>query len=237
MNTIIAGVRNLGRAVAYNALKRGDSVLLNSRSEESLKGMVSSLQSYGKISYLSADLSSRDSIEQLFTTCESRYGQVDNLVVTLGGFMADRLPELKNMDVMIDNHIKIPMQILESFAKHAHAGSTAVLVSSVQSVFTTSWGAFSYVVGKTGLNKIVEAAAANLLSKGIRVNGVAPSVIEESFEPGRDWRSSRKLGDLSTPPEDIAEVVDFLTSVKSEWIDGVVIPVDGGNRFKTHPSD
>ncbi|EQD59412.1 3-ketoacyl-(acyl-carrier-protein) reductase, partial [mine drainage metagenome] len=89
---------------------------------------------------------------------------------------------------------------------------------------------------KNSLNKLVELAAAQLLNKDIRVNAVAPSSIENVFAPGRDWRSTRKIGSLLTPPEDIAEVVKFLCSPESEWIDGVVIPLDGGNRF-THASD
>ncbi len=54
--------------------------------------------------------------------------------------------------------------------------------------------------------------------------------MDHDFVPERDWRSKRKLGGKSCPPEDVARVVVWLVSDESEWVDGAVIPVDGGTR-------
>jgi 3-oxoacyl-[acyl-carrier protein] reductase len=63
--------------------------------------------------------------------------------------------------------------------------------------------------------------------------GIAPSVIDGEFVPGRDWKKMRRLGDFKAPPEDFAKVVVWLLTDEAEWINGVVIPVDGGARLRT----
>ncbi len=231
MNAIVAGTGTLGKVVAYWLLSNGHSVIVSSRNREKLKSQVDDLDEFGRIDMFSADLSNLDSIDELFSFSAEKFGTIDALIITVGGYYEDNVEEPEHLDEMIRNHIEIPTHLISAASRLMHNGSSIVLVSSIQSIHTSNWNSYSYLVGKTGLNKLVENSAANLLSKGIRVNAVAPSVISREFLPGRDWRSNRKLGDLVTPPEDIAAVISFLLTKDSEWINGVTIPLDGGHRF------
>lgn len=231
MNAIIAGTGGLGKAIAHRLLTGGHSVVVNSRNEDKLKTQVEELGKFGKIDKFCADLSERSHIDELFRFSTEKFGEVTALVITVGGYFEDSIENPEHLREMIQNHVEIPTHIINAASKWMHGGSSIVLVSSIQSLFTTNWNAFSYTLGKTALNRIVENSAANLLKAGIRVNAVAPSVISRDYTPGREWRKTRKLGDLVTPPEDIATVVSFLIGKDSEWIDGVTIPLDGGHRF------
>ena len=90
----------------------------------------------------------------------------------------------------------------------------------------------SYSISKYALEKAAKTMAVELLQKGVRVNVIAPEYIKQSFEIGRDYSKMRKYGDLETPPEDISNVIDYLIEGKSSWINGAVIPVDGGHSLK-----
>jgi 3-oxoacyl-[acyl-carrier protein] reductase len=72
----------------------------------------------------------------------------------------------------------------------------------------------------------VETLAAELLERGIRVNGVAPGTM--SREVG-----AAKLGAPATPPEYVADVVIWLLTDEARWVTGALIPVDGGRRLIT----
>ena len=230
MNSIIAGTGNLGRAVAYVLLRKGDRVIINARSEKRLVDAQEFLKEYGNLKYHVSDLSTEQGVEDFFNSSVKELESIDNLIITLGGYAMDSIENPEHLDEMLDGHLKIPLNLVRRFSKIAHAGSTITMVSSIQAQYTRDWNSLSYLIAKNALNKLIEVSAANLLVKGIRVNGVAVSMIESGFAPGRDW-TSRDLGDPLTPPEGIAEVIAFLTRPESQCIDGAVIPVDSGSRF------
>ena len=236
MQTLIVGAGNLGINVAYSLLRRGDSVIVTTRNEDRGEKFKEQLSPFGKVSCLTADPGTDPGVADMFRKAKEIEGRIDNLIVTVGGFAVDSIKKPIHFGEMLESHLEIPLRILKDFENYANEKASAVFISSIQSIYTSSWTATSYLLGKSSLNKLVEIAAAQLLKRNIRVNAVAPSSIENVFMPGRDWRSTRKLGRLVTPPEDIAEVVSFLCSPAGEWINGVVIPLDGGNRF-THASD
>jgi NAD(P)-dependent dehydrogenase (short-subunit alcohol dehydrogenase family) len=236
MQTLIVGAGNLGTNIAYSLLKRGESVIVTTRNHEKGKKLEEQLSAFGRVNYLIADPGTDFGVADMFRKAEEIAGKIDNLIVTVGGYAVDSIRKPVHFGEMLESHLEIPLNILKNFENYAKDNASAVFISSIQSIYTSSWAAVSYLLGKSSLNKLVEIAAAQLLERNIRVNAVAPSSIENVFMPGRDWRSTRKLGRLLTPPEDIAEVVAFLCSPAGEWINGVVIPLDGGNRF-THASD
>ena len=130
---------------------------------------------------------------------------------------------------MLENHVKAPVRVLSGLVNSIKEGGSVVLVSALRGIFNALLTQLSYTVAKAGVAKLVEVLASELLDRGIRVNGIAPSVINGDFSPKRDYRKHRKLGDPSAPPEDFADVVLWLLSDGSGWVDGVVIPVDGAS--------
>ncbi len=231
--TVILGVsEGLGYAIAYFALREGSTVCINSRNEDKLKKIKSNLEKYGKIEYVVGDLSSITSSKKVIDDCASKLGGIDHLVVTVGGYIEDDIENFSGLEEMLRNHIKIPLYAIKSSLEYLREGSSVILISSLSGLMKSSPKQLSYAISKAGLTKAVEVLASELLGKGIRVNGIAPTYIEGDFIPERNWKSLRKLGDPKAPPEDFARVVIWLLSDEAEWVDGVVIPVDGGSRLR-----
>ncbi|AHC50708.1 3-ketoacyl-ACP reductase [Sulfolobus acidocaldarius SUSAZ] len=224
---LIAGTSTgLGYAVAYFSINEGAEVVLNARSEKKLVEIVKSLGD--KASYVVGDLSTPQGAKDVV----SRAGNITDLVITVGGYLEDTVESPSGLDEMLKNHIKTPLYLVNASLEKLREGSTIVMVSSTRALYTALPNQLSYAIAKSGLTKAVEILASELLNKGIRVVGVAPSFIMGDFVPGRDWRKMRKLGDAGAPPEDFAQVITWLLSDEAQWVNGVVIPVDGGARLK-----
>ena len=234
MNAIIAGTGTLGKAVAYRLLTEGYGVVINSRSKQKVDEQKAELSKFGRVEAFEGDLAKPAVIEDLFSYCNKTLGEITCVVITLGGFVEDTVEDPRHLSEMLENHVVIPTRIISVASKWLKYGSSVILISSIQSMQTTNWNSLSYVLGKNALNKLVENSAANLVKKGIRVNAVAPAVISSDFTPGRDWRKLRKIGDLKTPPEEIASVISFLAGTESVWITGVTIRLDGGHWLVSH---
>ncbi|MFP3064440.1 MAG: SDR family NAD(P)-dependent oxidoreductase [Sulfolobus sp.] len=225
---LIAGVsKGLGYAIAYFAVREGAKVIVNARNEEKLKEIIKTLGE-DNAKYVVGDISTLEGAERVVNEA----GEFTDLVITIGGYIEDTIESLKGLDEMITNHIKAPLYLVKSALSKLKSGSTIVLVSAIRGIYTPLPFQLSYSIAKAGLAKAVETLASELTDKGIRVVGIAPSVIDGEFQPNRDWKKLRKLGDFKAPPEDFARVVIWLLTDEAEWINGVVIPVDGGARLK-----
>ncbi len=230
---LVVGVGpGLGSATAYLLLKEGASVVIASRNEEKLKSIKVQLAMFGQIDYVAGDASSKEGAAKLVHEAIDKYGSLDHLALVAGNYTDSPIDALteEQTDGMIDANLKSPLYTLSAALPSLKAGSSVVMVSSVFGTYATGMGNVAYSAAKAGVAKSVEVLAMELAQRGIRVNAVAPRSMSHDFAPGREWKTLRKLGDRACPPEDVASVIVWLFSGESEWVNGAVIPVDGGAR-------
>ncbi len=231
-NILIAGIGELGKSLSYDLLLQNNHVIINSRNQEKLKEIVSEYSIYGSIRSIAMELKDEESCKALIEDSSKYFKSLDSLVVMVGGFMEDSIEGLEGLDQMILNHLKIPLYLSKYAVKHMAYGSSIIFISNSSVSTKNKTNLLSYSISKYALEKAAKTMAVELLQKGVRVNVIAPEYIKQSFEIGRDYSKMRKYGDLETPPEDISNVIDYLIEGKSSWINGAVIPVDGGHSLK-----
>ncbi|MCL5800049.1 MAG: SDR family oxidoreductase [Candidatus Thermoplasmatota archaeon] len=228
---IIAGYGEpLGEAICRILLSHGAVPLLVARNKEALEN--ASLRLEGS-DYYPCDLSDDSSLRDLYDHVKKKFGSIRGIVVTVGGFFYDDVQTPGDTQTLVNSNLLVPMKVISSLLGILEKSGSVVFTSSITTLRFGEKNPLSYTVTKYALNGLTYTLATELIAKNIRVNAIAISSISEIYSPNREWKKTRKLGDHSTPAEDIANVVYFLLSDLSEMVDGAIIPVDGGSRFRS----
>jgi NAD(P)-dependent dehydrogenase (short-subunit alcohol dehydrogenase family) len=240
--------RGIGRATASALANAGAHVLVHyGRSAQDAESLVSEIQAKGgRANAISADLAIPDGAAMLTKQVRSNVSdRLDVLVLNAGITKAARIADytIDDFDNLFATNVRGPFFLVQQLLPILGEGSNIIVISS---------GAARLVVGKPGLDNpsilayastkgaletLVKNWAAILGPRGIRVNAVAPGVIDtemSSFtktEAGREltlgMQALKRLG----KPEDVADVVAFVASDAARWITGASIPVDGGSKL------
>lgn len=189
-----------------------------------------------KLHILSCDVADRVAVEQLAITLEKEIDRVDVLINNAGICKDNLFSALKYEE--FDRVIKVNLygtfntcKYLLRLLRHSR-DANIVNVSSISGV-TSSFGQTNYSAAKAGINGFTRTLAAEYASKGIRVNAVAPGMIESRMVkkvPRQIVRTImaaiplKRLGRV----EEIANVVAFLSSESSSYIVGQTLVADGG---------
>ncbi|MBE6981422.1 MAG: 3-oxoacyl-ACP reductase FabG [Ruminococcaceae bacterium] len=236
---ITGGSRGIGRATAEAFLEEGATVILTASSKESAQKAVSQLQAQypeGKIQGISPDLTDLESVQKAFAEIAAEYGGIHILVNNAG--VSERTPFTgyteQTFDKVMDLNVKGVFNATRAVIDHMGPGGVILNTSSMVSFHGQTAG-FAYPASKFAVNGITVSLARELGPKGIRVNAVAPGIIEtdmmkavpkEIIEPMIAQIPLRRLGQ----PRDIANAFVFLASEEASYITGVVLRVDGMAR-------
>jgi 3-oxoacyl-[acyl-carrier protein] reductase len=240
--------KGIGRATAAALAEAGAHVLVHyGRSAQEAESLVAEIKTKGgRADAVSADLGTTDGASLLAKQVRSIVGdRLDVLVLNAGISKAARIADytVEDFDNLFATNVRGPFFLVQQLLPVLGDGSSIVVISSL--------GARS-VVGKPGLDNpsilayastkgaletLVRNWAGILGPRGIRVNAVAPGVIDTDMsnftktEAGREvalgMQALKRLG----KPEDVADVVAFVASDAARWITGVSIPVDGGSKL------
>jgi 3-oxoacyl-[acyl-carrier protein] reductase len=240
--------RGIGRATAAALARAGAHVLVHyGRSEREAESLVSEIQTEGGLANaISADLGTPSGAELLAKQVRSIVGdQLDVLVLNAGISKAAPLADYKveDFDNLFATNVRSPFFLVQQLLPILGNGSNIIVISSIVAhavvgkpgVDNPSLLAYSSTKG--ALETLVKNWAAILGPQGIRVNAVAPGVIDTDMsnftktEAGREAALGMQALTRIGKPEDVADVVAFLASDKARWITGASIPVDGGSKL------
>ena len=240
--------KGIGRATAAALAEAGAHVLVHyGRSVQEAESLVAEIQAKGgRANAISADLGTPDGASLLAERVRSIVGdRLDVLVLNAGISKAARLADLtvEDFDSLFDTNVRGPFFLVQQLLPVLGEGSNIVVISSLgaRSVVgkpgLENPSILAYASTKGALETLVKNWAVILGPSGIRVNAVAPGVIDTDMsnftktEAGREaalgMQALKRLG----KPEDIAHVVAFVASDAARWITGASIPVDGGSKL------
>tara|TARA_R100000005_G_C5003919_1_gene212744 strand:+ start:6702 stop:7496 length:795 start_codon:yes stop_codon:yes gene_type:complete len=225
----------IGLAIAEKLVGAGAQVILNDISAAPLRDAKERIGAAGA---LVGDVSDESSVKKMFAEMNEMLGGIDGLVNNAG--IADPLRGTKRQTLadwrrVMDVNVQGCFLMLREAASYMPPGSAIVNIASVVGLggFAASNG---YGVSKAAIVMMTKTTATDFARFGIRVNAVAPGVIEAPMASeilgggslGTDPYVRRiPMGRLGKP-EEIGNAVQFLLSGMAEYITGVTLPVDGG---------
>ncbi len=238
---ITGGSRGIGFATADKFLQEGATVIITASSQTSADKAVEKLQQLhpgATVAGISPNLSNLESVKESFRQATAQYGCVDILVNNAG--VSESTPFMdyteETFDKVMDLNVKGVFNATRAAAECMVArGSGVILTTSSMVSISGQPSGFAYPASKFAVNGLTLSLARELGPKGIRVNAVAPGIIETDMmkavpkaviEPMTARIPLRRLGQ----PEDIANAFVFLASEEASYITGVVLSVDGMMR-------
>ena len=236
---IITGAsKGIGRATAKKFAKEGFRVVINyNNSKEEAYALEKELSEITEVISIKADISKNEEAEFLVSETVKRFGKIDVLINNAGISMHSTLfsdTDEKDWQQIFNVNLFGMFNVTKAalpFMIHEKRGSI-VNVSSIWGVSGASCEVL-YSSAKAAVNGFTKSLAKELAPSGIRVNAIAPGVIETKMNAFLSEEERKAIEDEIPmgrygSPEEIASAIHFLASDKSSYITGQVLTADGG---------
>ena len=241
---ISGGGSGIGLQVAKQFFAKGANVVINGRNSDKLSEAARSIDaSETRVIAHAGDISSPATAKALVAKATQFFGGVDILINNAGIFAPKPFLEQteEEYDQFVDIILKGKFFLAQEAAKamQARGGGAIVQTGSLwalQAIGATPSAAYS--AANAGVHQLVKNLAIELADSNIRINAVAPAVVEtpvyntfmtdeQVAETLPGFNAFHPLG-RNGQPKDVADAILFLASPEASWITGTVLPVDGG---------
>ena len=235
---ITGGGTGIGLGIARCMVKAGARVVLVGRRENELASACAELGA--NTSFLAQDVTRFDEMPALVQRAEKSAGSpisilVNNAGVHLKKFAVDVTPE--EFQTVFSTHVLAAHALTRALIPGMGArGRGSVLFTSSMAAFMGVPQVMAYAAAKSAYFGMVSTLSAELASKGVRVNAIAPGwIFSEMSRKALDNDPTRKAKVLSRiqmgrmgQPEDVGWAAVYLCSPAANYVTGVTLPVDGG---------
>jgi len=227
---VVGAASGIGQAAARALAQQGASVIC---ADLHLEGALATAEAIGaSASAIALDIRSKQDVDSAI----AHIPQLDILVVTPAVNIRKKLVTYseEEMDRVVDLNLKAGFRITQAAAKMMNNGGSIILTSSIRSV-TVEPGQGMYAATKASLVQLARGFAVELAERNIRVNAIAPCVIDTPLtapiKNNPEWYAA--YGNKSAlkrwgKPDEIAWPIVFLASDASSFVTGTVLFVDGG---------
>ncbi|NOS71544.1 MAG: SDR family oxidoreductase [Verrucomicrobia bacterium] len=238
---VTGGGRGIGKAITRRLAAAGANVVIASRKMENLEATAKEFAALpGKIIPIACHVGRKDQIENLVKETESRLGPVDILVnnsaTNIGQGPALNTDE-DMLDKMIEVNIKSAFRLVKLIVPkmiERKCGGTIINIASIAGLRPQP-GGLLYSFTKAGLLMLTRSWAQEFGPHNIRVNAIAPGLIQTDFSEFL-WKDDKRRGQYehSTPlgrigqVEEVAGMALYLASDESSFVTGQIMAVDGG---------
>ena len=233
--------RGIGRATARALAAAGARVIVHyGNARQEADELVAEIRAAGgKADAVGADLGAPDGAHKLAAEVRKLVGdRLDILVANAGIATAAAIEDqtIGEFDRMFAVNVRAPFFLVQQLLPLFGAGTSIVLLSSLAA--RASVGLLpAYSATKGAIDTLVKHFAALLGPRGIRVNAVAPGVIDTDMskfarsEEGREYTLGMQALQRIGKPDDVADVVTFVASDAARWITGETLEASGGSKL------
>lgn len=232
--------RGIGRAAALALAKAGAQVLVHyGNAQKEADAVVEEIRKAGgRAEKIGADLSQPNGPHELARQVRNIIGdRLDILVANAGISKAATIEDttVEDFDALFAVNVRAPFFLVQQLLGTLCEGSSIIFTSSLAARAAVG-NLSAYASTKGAIDTLVKHFAAVLGARGIRVNAVAPGVVETDMsnftktEEGRNVTLAMQAIKRVAQPEDIAGAVTFLASDDARWVTGDTLRVDGGSK-------
>ena len=238
---VTGGTRGIGMMIARGLLQAGARVVVSSRKADACDQAVAVLSEFGEVRAVAADLSRQEECKRLAADVLSRTDTLDILVNNAGATWGEPLETFPAAawDRVLDLNVKSPFWMVQEFLPALRKAGTQddpariINIGSIDGIHVSPMTTYSYSTSKAAIHQLTRVLAKELGPQHITVNAVAPgpfpskmmaATLEAFGEAIAAAAPLRRIG----RDDDMAGIAIFLASRAGSYLNGAVIPVDGG---------
>lgn len=238
---ITGGSRGIGLMIASTFVENGAAVYISSRKAEVCNAVAKELSKKGTCLALPADLSDNKGRENLIKALSKEIKALDVLINNAGanwGAGFEEYPESgydKVMDLNLKSLFYLTRDLMPLLKKNASLQnpSRVINIGSIDGIRISPLDNAAYGISKAGVHHLTKILAVKFSGKGITVNAIAPgpfqskmteALLDQMQEVVEKRNPMRRIG----VPEDMGGIAVFLSSKAGAYLNGTIIPVDGG---------
>lgn len=246
---IVTGAASgMGRATAHLFADEGARVAVVDLDPERVLAVTDEIRSvHGPDAAIDVvcDVASHDSLKALVATVVDRLGGIDVVINNAGvslvnsAFQDEETYEAnwaKTLDVNLTAHSRL-IRLALPYLREADGGGRVVNIASTESIVVTA-GLAAYAATKAGVVGLTKSFAVELGRHGVNVNCICPGPINTGMTAGIDDEAKQLYAKRRVPlrrygdPEEVAQITVSLCMPAASFLNGAVIPVDGGMSIR-----
>ena len=237
---ITGALTGIGRATAIAFAKEGARLVVSGRRKTEGKALEAELRGLGaEATFIQADVRHEDDVRDLVDHAVSRFGRIDAAVNNAGtegerGLIVDQTAE-SYAATFDTNVLGVLLSMKHELRVMLPRGSGSIVNVSSAYGSVGAAGASVYVASKHAVEGMTKSAALEVARSGVRVNVVAPGTTDTGMLTRFTSTDENKAALVSTvpvkrlaTPEEIAQVIAFVSSPNASYMTGASVPVDGG---------
>ncbi|QQB36855.1 SDR family oxidoreductase [Achromobacter deleyi] len=231
--------RGLGATIAQGFAREGATVIVADLDPALARASAQAIAAAGGRAIDAAlDVTDAQAVRAFAVECEARHGAIDVLVNNAGisaraPFDDPQTPQI--WERVMNVNLQGTFNVTHAFVEQLKASRGAIVNLCSIVAYGCGISTAGYVVSKGGVRSFTEVLARDLAPHGVRVNAVAPGLMETEMTAGQraqangtDWYLRRAPMARAGRADEIVGPVLFLASDMASYVNGVVLPVDGG---------
>lgn len=235
---IITGAgKGIGKAISKKLIDENYFVIAIDIDEKNGKKLIAEFGK-NKLSFAKADISKEKIVQRLFEKIVKEYKQVDVLVNNAGIIRDNMIWNMTagDFEMVMNINLKGTWLMCREAAKIMKNQNTGRIVNIASRAWLGNRGQSNYSASKAGIVGLTRVLALELGKHNVLVNAVAPGLIDTPLTQKLDKKVLQQLIDAQPTksmgtPDDVANLVSFLVSEKTQFITGQTIYVDGGKSI------